>query len=818
MPLPSRSSKWERLSAKLHWHSPRSLSATPNSEKNRLSKGTNVQDGEIATRVNSSGPRRGVSPASQRTLQPEDLCHELPMTELLTLTSSSSKDLWQRASQQLPDDARQRLTVLGFTEQTQTTNEHRVKDLIGVVQEKEDMCKQKKWKVTFARHEIIIGDYAVKAATWLQKIGDIVIPFAPPQASPPWGLVKAILQIPINANEQMFAVLATTEKVVQVIFHCQVYESVYHRDQLPEDMLQALHDALIAVYKTLLELLLHTKDLLSQSTFKQFMRSIVSPSDGLFSSVSSQEAKLRETVQSCEIRRSADVDGTLLRELHAIQAPVARIDFRIEACFQKMDKRDSLALLEWISNEPYTTYHESVKERRTDNIGEWLLRHQDFREWEDSSSSAVLWLRGLAGVGKTCLASKVIDHVKDTLSQGKNHEGFAFYYCSRNDGRRRDPLSVLSSFVRQLSTTSNDPYNIQKSLRETCESRQLVGAKLDIASCKRILLESLNLFPKTTMVLDALDECDSATRGVLITFLDGLLSAAKNPVKVFVVSRPDEDIRNQFLTRPNIEIQANDNHADIELYLNARILELAQSNKALLAWKNQITARLLEHCDGMFQWVYLHLEQLRNCKTEEAVSGRLNHVQKLPKGLRSTYDDIFQEIQDLEESDYHLVRRAMMWVTCADTPLSSEELLCAIRMIPQQNGLHLSSCISEDSLLSLCRNLLVIDSQTNKWRPSHASVVDYLESFHWKIIDAHIYAATTCVAFLLEPLDRQKETPGSDEMPNTLQCSDQIEIDVHPFGNDADLDFLTTPLAEAAWYGRPEVFKCLTLDVTPDLK
>lgn len=188
-----------------------------------------------------------------------------------------------------------------------------------------------------------------------------------------------------------------------------------------------------------------------------------------------------------------------------------------------------------------------------------------------------------------------------------------------------------------------------------------------------------------------------------------------------------------------------------------------------------------------FQWVYLHLEQLRNCKTEEAVSGRLNHVQKLPKGLRSTYDDIFQEIQDLEESDYHLVRRAMMWVTCAYTPLSSEELLCAIRMIPQQNGLHLSSCISEDSLLSLCRNLLVIDSQTNKWRPSHASVVDYLESFHWKIIDAHIYAATTCVAFLLEPLDRQKETPGSDEMPNTLQCSDQIEIDVHPFGKYVDL-------------------------------
>ncbi|KAJ6035890.1 NACHT nucleoside triphosphatase [Penicillium herquei] len=519
--------------------------------------------------------------------------------ECLVPTSSPSRNLWERAARQLSDKSRKKLTALGFTEQTQVTNLHRVKDLIGVVHEKEETCKQKKWKVDFAGHEIIVGDYAVKTATWLQKLGDIVIPFAPPQASLPWGLVKSILQIPINANEQMLAVLATTEKVVQVVFHCQVYESVYNRDQLPEHMLQALHDALIAVYKAVLELLLCAKHSLSQSTLKQFMRSILSPSDGLFSSVESEEAKLREIVQSCDLQRSADVDRMLLKELHVIQAPIARIDFRIEACFQKMDKMESLALLEWISNEPFTTYHESIKEKRTKNTGEWFLQHQDFRQWEDSSSSAVLWLRGLAGVGKSYLASKVIDHVKDTLSQGKNHEGFAFYYCSRNNDRRREPLSVLRSFVRQLPTTSNDPYSIQKSLQEICESRRLAGANLDMATCKGILLESLNLFPKTTLVLDALDECDSATRGVLVTFLDGLLSAAENPVKVFVVSRPDEDIRNQFLARPNIEIQADNNHADIKMYLNARILELAQSNRILLGWKNQITTRLLENCDGM---------------------------------------------------------------------------------------------------------------------------------------------------------------------------------------------------------------------------
>lgn len=192
MPLPNKPSKRERLSAKLPWYRPKSWSATPTPEKNRCKK---FEDDKMATRSNSPGPRQDVSPASQSALQADDPCHEPLMTESLVSISPPAEDLWERAFRQLSDDARQRLIALGFHEQTQVTNEHRVKELIGVVHEKEDTCKQKKWKMNFAGHEIIIGDYAIKAATWLQKLGDIVIPFAPPQASAPWGLVKNILQV-----------------------------------------------------------------------------------------------------------------------------------------------------------------------------------------------------------------------------------------------------------------------------------------------------------------------------------------------------------------------------------------------------------------------------------------------------------------------------------------------------------------------------------------------------------------------------------------------------------------------------------------------
>jgi ankyrin repeat domain-containing protein 50 len=140
---------------------------------------------------------------------------------------------------------------------------------------------------------------------------------------------------------------------------------------------------------------------------------------------------------------------------------------------------------------------------------------------------------------------------------------------------------------------------VQSSLLETCEALRLQGSHLDQEKCKEGLRESFNLFSKTTLILDALDECDPASRGKLISFLDSLVAESKNPVKIFIASRPDEDIRNRFSTQPNIEIQATDNHGDIEKYIDAKIPVLSESNLALSTWGDDIKTELLRRCQGM---------------------------------------------------------------------------------------------------------------------------------------------------------------------------------------------------------------------------
>ena len=52
-------------------------------------------------------------------------------------------------------------------------------------------------------------------------------------------------------------------------------------------------------------------------------------------------------------------------------------------------------ILRWLSQIEYEKHHKQAKSGLLDNTGEWLLEAEEFRHWRSSSSSGILWLRGL---------------------------------------------------------------------------------------------------------------------------------------------------------------------------------------------------------------------------------------------------------------------------------------------------------------------------------------------------------------------------------------------------------------------------------------
>jgi len=122
-----------------------------------------------------------------------------------------------------------------------------------------------------------------------------------------------------------------------------------------------------------------------------------------------------------------------------------------------------------------------------------------------------------------------------------------------------------------------------------------------------------------------------------------------------------------------------------------------------------------------------------------------------------------------------------MWVMCACKPLNSEELLSAIRLVggSDRDTIDLASKMTESSLLALCNNLLVLDSQQGVWRFSHLSVTEYFEKNHWDLRQSHCNAAKVCLKLLIESYGNTNEAESSVDKHDT-EPRDMFDL-AHPF-------------------------------------
>lgn len=112
---------------------------------------------------------------------------------------------------------------------------------------------------------------------------------------------------------------------------------------------------------------------------------------------------------------------------------------------------------------------------------------------------------------------------------------------------------------------------------------------------------------------------------------------------------------------------------------------------------------------------------------------------------------------------------AFMWVMSTAQPLTSEDVLSAIRW-SFEDTLCLASEITESQLLHLCNNLLVLDSQRKVWRFSHLSVVEYFENNYWTRQQAGCYIAKTCLSCLLEVYQNPEAENEYDDRDDWLRC------------------------------------------------
>lgn len=114
------------------------------------------------------------------------------------------------------------------------------------------------------------------------------------------------------------------------------------------------------------------------------------------------------------------------------------------------------------------------------------------------------------------------------------------------------------------------------------------------------------------------------------------------------------------------------------------------------------------------------------------------------------YDQLWENIkEEHNEHDMALAERAIKWVLCALEPLNSEILLEAIQYDFEGDTLVQKEEQSEQQILSLCQDLLTVDSERQVWMLPHASVAEYFESRGMILEQCDVFASITSLGFLM---------------------------------------------------------------------
>ena len=212
----------------------------------------------------------------------------------------------------------------------------------------------------------------------------------------------------------------------------------------------------------------------------------------------------------------------------------------------------------------------------------------------------------------------------------------------------------------------------------------------------------------------------------------------------------------------NISISVEKNSADITRFIKFEVHRL-KSKRLLLDGKvskkleERILETLIKGAQGMFRWVEMSLEALSQIKYKPDFKKTLG---QLPVKLSGLYDIIHTQIDQPDTYGRRVAIMTLTWLLCAQRLLRAEELLAAVYAVDIESSSESDedddngeAGSSENDILRLCRNLVVLDSEQKTFRFAHQSVREYLlGKSEYTVIGQHALATKRCLdVYLTEP-------------------------------------------------------------------
>src|SRR3984957_6539550 len=305
------------------------------------------------------------------------------------------------------------------------------------------------------------------------------------------------------------------------------------------------------------------------------------------------------------------------------------------------------------SNVPVLAHSECQPDTRLDII-------QAIVEWVTMSSEGnnVLWLHGLAGSGKSSIATTIAKHFRRLRRLA------AFLPFDRK--ALSDPFSVIKTLARRLgSFDSRIGSIISAAISNNAEfDTGSLAEQFELLLQPLSGLDSLQADGPIVVILDALDECGTPkSRVSLLKVLPGVFQKLPLCIRVFVTSRKEQDINLAFANKPHIcaqelKITTSRNKDDVTSFLCHKFAEIRHAKHLLsLAsdWPGEkIINTLGSHSGGLFQWCSTAIKLIEKAHDPES---KVEQLVKAEPGtaevaLYALYAAVFEDAGPWEEENF----------------------------------------------------------------------------------------------------------------------------------------------------------------------
>ncbi|KAL4808146.1 ankyrin repeat-containing domain protein [Aspergillus unguis] len=406
------------------------------------------------------------------------------------------------------------------------------------------------------------------------------------------------------------------------------------------------------------------------------------------------------------------------------------------------DSKHRQDILTWLSPTTHADKQVDIHSRVQPGTGTWLLESEIYKKWltqneNTAQGKRTLFCPGLPGAGKTFLASIVINEIQRCVQEGSG--ALAFFYCNFRENTSLLGIfgALLRQFVQKLPV-------IPEKLETIYKQHLGAGAAITVNECLDLLASVLAVFPRSFIVLDALDECQVPVvqRKRL---LDELFRLQKvRNLGLFATARDNPDVTALFGGKLSLRIRAT--APDVERFLKGHLASLPRVVQQREDLQKEVIAAITESMDGMFLLARLHIDSIQGKRSVKQIRESLK---TLPTGLDAAYSEAWTRIGAQLPDEVQTAKDVISWICCATRSLDTRELQHALAIEDGQTYLDEDNVPEIEDVIAVCGGLVTVDEEQNVVRLVHYTAQEYFERYQEKIIPgAKDEIARKCIYYL----------------------------------------------------------------------